>query len=383
MVLEKKIHLHRAKRISILIIGLGGGGARIVSYLSQKIKSSHFLAVDTDASQLEKIQNQNLKTLLLGEKTTQGLGTGGNFHLALQAAQEMKKEISQLLKGVDLVVLVSCLGGGAGSGALSVFAQSAQAAQVTSLGIFTFPFQFEGRKKQQMAQKTLKEVIPSLDAYLVISNEKIFNLAKGGTFQEAFSLINGHVVNWLESLINIVQKPSLINIDFADLKTILKSKEKKLFLNRLQAGGEHRLEKIQKEIGKDNLSLFPLEGVKRMLFYIRGGGDLKMAEVEAVSQKIKELNPAAKIIFGLDKEKSLKEKIEVTLLALMEENQPSKKRPKSKKTAKLSGKKKQIYVRPKVKRRNALEIKKESQKKESEKTPQEEEWAIPAFLRRR
>lgn len=382
MVLEKRIH--RAKRINILIVGLGGGGARIVSHLSQKIGGSHFLAVDTDASQLEKIQNQNLKTFLLGEKITRGLGTGGNFHLAQQVAQEMKKEISHLLKGVDLVVLVSCLGGGAGSGALSVFAQLAQAAQVTSLGIFTFPFQFEGRKKQQMAQKALKEVIPSLDAYLVISNEKIFNLAKGGTFQEAFSLINSHVANWLESLINIVQKPSLINIDFADLKTILKSKEKKLFLNRLQAGGERRLEKIQKEMGKDNLSLFPLEGVKRMLFYVRGGGDLKMAEVEAVSQKIKELNPAAKIIFGLGKEKSLKGKIEVTLLALMEEKQSPKRRSKSRKTAKKSsGKKKQVRLRPKVKRRNALEIKKESQKKESEKTPQEEEWAIPAFLRRR
>jgi cell division protein FtsZ len=379
MASEKKENLRRAKKINILILGLGGGGGRIVSQIAQKIKGSSFVAIDTDSVQLEKVQSQALKAILLGEKSTQGLGTGGNINLAKEAAQEAKKEIDHLLKGVDLVVFVSCLGGGAGSGIFPVVAQAARSSKILSLGIVTFPFQFEGRKKQKIAQKTLQEIVPYLDCYLIISNEKIFNLVKGGTFQEAFNLINAHIVNWLESLINIIKEPGLINIDFADLKTILKSKEKKLFLNRVETAGEHRLEKIQKEIEKDPLASFPLERVKKILFYVRGGSDLKMSEVEAISQKIKGFNPAAKIIFGLDKEKELKEKIEVTLLALMGEKPQSKKKLERKKKSQPSKKKK----KPKAKRRNALEIKKESRKKELEKTPQEQEWEIPAFLRRK
>jgi cell division protein FtsZ len=389
MVSTSKNHLHRAKKINILIIGLGGGGGMIVSYISQKIKGARFIVADTDAVNLGRLKNKELKTMILGEELTQGLGTGRDIHLAKKAAQEAEKQIGQIFKGIDLVVFVSCLGGGVGSGALPVFTQSAQVNKVVSLGIFTSPFKFEGKKKQKIAQQSLGEAIPYLDAYLVIPDDKIFSLVKGGTFQEAFALVNTHVINWLESIIYIIRKPGLINIDFSDLKAILKGKEKKLFLNRTRAQGEHRLEKIQKEIGKNTLGLFPLEAVKKILFYTRGGADLKMAEVEAISQKIKNLNPGAKIIFGLDKEKGMKGQLEVTLLALMGEKEKSKKKKSIKKrkarSLKKTGKKKgsQLKIVRKVKRRNALEIKQESQKEEAEKTPQEKEWEIPAFLRRK
>lgn len=384
-----KNHLHRAKKINILIIGLGGGGGMIVSRISQQMKGAHFVVADTDLINLGRLESKTLKTLALGEDLTQGLGTGRDIHLARKAAEEAKKQIDQILKGADLVVLISCLGGGVGSGALSIFAQSAQANKVMSLGMFTSPFKFEGQKKQAMAKQSLQETIAYLDAYLVIPNDKIFNLVKGGTFQEAFVLINKHIINWLESIIDIVRKPGLINIDFSDLKAILKGKEQKLFLNRIKAQGEHRLDKIQKELGKNTLGLFPLEEVKKILFYARGGSDLKMAEVEAVSQNIKNLNPGAKIIFGLDKEKKLKGQLEVTLLALMGEKQKPKKKKETKgkkvKSSKKMSQKKAIdpKVIRKARRRNALEIRKESQKEESEKTPQEKEWEIPAFLRRK
>ena len=387
MSLKEKNSLYRAKRINILIVGLGGGGTMIVSRLSQKLKGAHFLAADTDIANLERVKNPRLKTLAFGAEETKGLGTGRNASLAQRAAEKIKKQIDQIVKRADLIVFISSLGGGVGSGALPIFAQAAHEKQILSLGFFTFPFKFEGIRKQKLAQQSLEKTIPYLDGYLIIPNEKIFTLVKGGTFQEAFTLINSQLVDWLESLIHIIRKPGLINVDFSDFKSILKGKEKKLFLNHLKAQGEHRLEKFLKEMDKNNLSLFPLENVKKMLFYIRGGADLKMAEVETISQKIKSLNPAAKIIFGLEKEKGLKGTLEATLFALMGEKKiPVKKKVTSPKKRKPLKKKKEAAPKKrlkKVQRRNALEIHKESQKEEFQKTPKEKEWEIPAFLRRK
>ena len=387
MALKENNSLYRAKRINILIVGLGGGGAMIVSRLSQKLEGAHFLAADTDVANLERVKNPSLKTFAFGAEETQGLGTGRNVSLAQRAAEKVKKQINQIFKKVDLVIFITSLGGGVGSGALPIFAQAAHEKQILSLGFFTLPFKFEGNRKQKIAQQSLERTIPYLNGYLIIPNEKIFTLVKGGTFQEAFTLINSQLVDWLASLIHIIRKPGLINVDFSDFKSILKGKEKKLFLNHLQAQGEHRLEKFLKEMDKNNLSLFPLENVKRMLFYIRGGADLKMAEVETISQKIKSLNPAAKIIFGLEKEKGLKGTLEATLLALMGEKKiAAKKATSPQKKRKLRKKKKKTILKKeikKVQRRNALEIHKESQKEEFQKTPKEKEWEIPAFLRRK
>ena len=380
--------LYQAKRINILVVGLGGGGTMIVSRLSQKLKGARFLIADTDVASLERVEEKKVKIFPFGVEETKGLGTGRNVTLARKAAEKAKKQIDQIFKNIDLVVFISSLGGGVGSGALPIFAEAAHEKQVLSLGIFTFPFKFEGSRKQKLAQQSLEEATPYLDGYLIIPNEKIFSLVKGGTFQEAFALINVHVLNWLESIIHIIRKPGLINIDFSDLKTILRGKEKKLFLNRIKSQGEHRLEKLQKEIDKNILSLFPLENVRKMLFYTRGGSDLKMIEVETISQKIKSLNPAAKIIFGLEKEKGLKGSLEITLLALMGEKEKtvSKKATKRQKATRQTKKKPKVSSKKKAKkvqRRNALEIRKESQKEEFKKTPKEEVWEIPAFLRRK
>ncbi len=387
MVTKKDNHLYQAKRINILVVGLGGGGTMIVSHLSQKLKGARFLIADTDITSLERAVGKNLKVFSFGAEETKGLGTGRNISLAQKVAEKAKKQINQIFKNIDLVVFISSLGGGIGSGALPVFAQSAHEKQVLSLGIFTFPFKFEGSRKQKLAQQSLEETIPYLDSYLIIPNEKIFSLVKGGTFQEAFNLINIHIVNWLESIIHLIRKPGLINIDFSDLKSILRGKEKKLFLNRVRSQGEHRLEKLQKEMDKNVLSLFPLENVKKMLFYARGGSDLKMMEVETISQKIKSLNPAAKIIFGLEKEKGMKGALEVTLLALMgEKKTPSQKsvvHQKKRKSTKKKVKSQTKKASKKVQRRNALEIRKENQKEEFQKTPKEKKWEIPAFVRRK
>lgn len=429
-VLSEKVSPPKTK---IKIVGIGGGGSSIVGAIASKMKKIDFIVANTDFQSMRRFAKE-CKVFHFGQTVTHNLGTGMDPHLGKKAALEDKEKIEKLFRGVDLTILIASLGGGTGSGSLPIFAQAAKYTGSLVLGIFTFPFKFEGEKKALIAKESLKEVKDYLDGLILISNEKIFSLVDKKTpLQDALSYINQLLSQCLSSLIEVFSAPSFINIDFADLKTILKGKEKLAYLHTVLEEGEEKVEKILQEIFQNPLYIQKLREPKRILFNITGGKDIKVSEVEKIAKAIYEKNPQAKIIFGISHNKNYNGKIKVTLLALGNEEKEELKwkekvssrkemggeereggtLKKDKKTASLSKKKskekklvltqkeqKPILKRTKKKevikifqteeskkkiplRRNALDLKKEAKRMEEEILAQESKWDTPAFLRRK
>lgn len=419
-------------RPKIRVIGVGGGGGSIVSEIGQSLEKASFVIADTDVRAIKK--KSGIKYFYFGEQITHGLGTGMNPDLAKSAAEKEKEKISKLLQGQDIIILVASLGGGLGSGATPVFAELSHNAGNVTLGIFTLPFRFEGKKKSKISHKAIKKLKEFLNAVITIPNERIFKIIDEKTsIMEAFSLVNKNLIGSLESLIDLIYNPGLINIDFADVRTILKGKGMAAFLNTAEASGKARTEEVIKKILSNPLFNCNIKAEK-ILFNISGGNNLSMLEVEKISRAISELNPRAKIIFGVSKNSKAKNKIKTTLLitgpsyrpkpagGIKKESGlgpasakalPAGRQASAAKRASVAGKvsteraKKKVVkiksVAKKIKksqkttipislelsknkkamiRRTALEVKKAEEIEESKKLNQESEWEIPAFLRR-
>ncbi len=296
----------------IKVIGIGGGGGSIVSEIAKSLKKASFVIADTDVRALKK--SSAVKRFYFGQDLTHGLGTGMNPELARTAAEKEKEKIAKIFKDQDITILIASLGGGVGSGATPIFADIARNSGSITLGIFTLPFKFEGGKKSKIANNSLQSLRDSLNASVAIANERIFKIIDEKTsITQAFSVVNKNLIESLESLIETIYNPGLINIDFADIQTILKGKGKSAFLNTYQAGGKNAAEEIIKNIFNNPLYNYNLVAEK-ILFNISGGNNLSMVDVEKISKSIASLNPKAKIIFGISRSSKCKNKIRATLL---------------------------------------------------------------------
>ncbi len=452
----KKIALRRAKRqvaknpiaefpveslfkAKIKVIGIGGGGGSIVSEIGRSLEKATFVIADTDIRALKK--KSGIKYFWFGEELTHGLGTGVNVDLAKSAAEGAKEKLSVFFKDQDIIIFIASLGGGLGSGATQVFAEAAKEFGGITFGIFTTPFKFEGKNKYRIAQNALKSLRKSLNVSLVIPNEKIFKIIDADTaITDAFSIVNKSLIESLESLIDLIYNPGIINIDFADLRTILRGTGNTAFLNTIEESGKNRAEKICKKVLVNPLLQNSSFTAEKILFNIAGSENLSMFEVEKISSHIANLNPKAKIIFGISKNSKLKNKIKTTILmtggqVLEEKAEPvkipsvepvrgplKKEKPKEPKAKKNKTKKhpkgfpsqkpvsghplglpvfeaqatpvpivyqnKINIVEPisaqgkKTIRRSGLEIKKAEEQEEKKRLAQEKEWEIPAFLRK-
>jgi len=438
----KKVVIHKAKptflaesffKAKIKVIGIGGGGSSIVSEISRSLNKATFVIADTDARNFGK--QKGVKYFLFGQEQTHGLGTGLNVELARESAEKEKEKIAGLFENQDIVIFIASLGGGVGSGATKVFTEISKSFGGISFGIFTLPFKFEGAQKYKIANKALSELKKSLNVSITIPNERIFKVIDLNTpIVDAFSTVNKRLIEGLESLIDLIYIPGVINIDFADVKAILSGRGNEAFLNTAEASGKDRAEKIVKEILHNHLYQNNNFTPEKVLFNILGGDNLSMFEVDKISKAISQTNPKAKIIFGISKNTKYKNKIKATLLmtggGVTREKEPEKEKIKNVaptvkkiivKKALIQKKKEKlepIEVLPKSDkiiskdtilpafsdaslnsalqklditeiaqkpkktiRRNALEIKKSQEIEENKKTMQEEEWEIPAFLR--
>jgi len=303
-------NLFKAK---IKVIGIGGGGASIVSEIGKSLGKANFLIADTDSRFIKK--NKGIKYFLFGQELTHGMGTGLNPELAKIAAENEKEKISKLFEDQDIVILVSSLGGGVGSGATRVFADISKKFNCITFGIFTLPFKFEGKNKHKIALRSLLELRKLLNVSITIPNERIFKIIDESTsITQAFSLINKNLIKSLESLIDLIYSPGIINIDFADLRAILQGKGSLAFLNTVEAAGKDSSEKIMQEILNNPLYQNNNFTAEKILFNIAGGNNLSMMEVDKISRMIADQNPKAKIIFGISRSKEYKNKIKTTLL---------------------------------------------------------------------
>jgi len=411
------------KKIKIRVIGIGGGAGSIISEIAPKIKKADFMAVNTDASALREI-GRKVKKFQFGQKLTQGLGTGMNVALAELAVQEEKDKIKKLFEGRDLCIIISCLGGGAGSGATPVFAKILKSLGCLTYGIFTMPFNFEGEKKIGLAKESLEKIKPYLNAFSIIPNERIFRIIDKNTpLKEALSAINQRLVQNLEGLIEMIYSPGLINIDFADLKTILAGQGRLACLNTIEIEESNQEEGVKKLI-LSPLYPYTLKGSKGVLYNIIGSKGLQLIEVSRISETISgSINKNAKIIFGIGQDNKYKEKLKITLLAIgclmkneavkpqlkfqpkpqprpRPEPKPKPKpkskpkprprfRPKPKKKEPPLSKPQEVQKEDKNEaqgekvRRNAIQLKKVIEEEEKEILEKEKIWETPAILRRK
>ncbi|MCK4473706.1 cell division FtsZ family protein [Candidatus Parcubacteria bacterium] len=307
----------KVKKTKIKVIGIGGGGNSIVSEIASRMKKANFVVANTDIQAL-KSSSRRAAHFQFGLNLTQGLGTGMNTELGMAAAQDEKDRIKKMLENQDLVILVVSLGGGTGSGAAPIFAKICKDLGNLCLGIFTLPFEFEGEKKMEIAKNSLAKLKYQLNAFSVIPNERIFRIIDEKTpLKMALSAINKSLTESLEGLIETIYEPGLINIDFADLKTILSGQGKLAYLNtiEIQKKRDTAKEAIEKVL---NSPLYPysIKGAKGILLNISGPKDLGLFEVSKISKTISDLlNKEAKIIFGVSHNKKNSNVIKTTLLA--------------------------------------------------------------------
>ena len=309
--------IERVKKTKIRVIGVGGGGSSIVSEIASRVKKASFVVANTDRQALKEASRKATR-FQFGQSFTQGLGTGMNAELGQVSAQAEKDKIKKILEGQDLCIIIACLGGGVGSGAAPVFAKISKNLGNLTYGIFTLPFRFEGEKKMEIARKALEKLRPSLNVLSIIPNERIFQIIDKATpLKSALSAINKNLAESLEGLIETIYEPGLINIDFADLKTILEGRGRLAYLNtvvvpRKEGSLPEAIEKVL------NSPLYPytIRGAKGVLFNIAGEKELGLGEVSQISKTISELlNQEAKIIFGISERKKYSNLIKTTLLA--------------------------------------------------------------------
>jgi len=412
----EEIPMFEVKKIRVKVVGIGGGGGSIISEIAPRLKKIKFIAANTD-SQALKESSREAEKFQFGKNLTKGLGTGMNPLLGARAAEKERDKIRKIFENQDLSIIVACLGGGTGSGAAPVFTKIAKDLRSVTFGIFTLPFEFEGKKRKDIATSSLEKLKPNLNAYVIIPNEKIFQIIDQKTsIKESFSEINKIIAKCLEGLIELIYSPGLINIDFADLKTILEGRGKLAYLNTAEAQGSNRVEEIIKRTLNNPLYEYGISGAERILFNIVGSHDLKMAEVEKVSKNVSDLSPKAKIIFGISQREKYAGWIKVTLLAIgcdHEEKLPvefkerkkgsrprvKKRKKKMQKSAKRKIKIKLKEIEPtkeqgssfeKTEEKNdnkiaksALDIKKDIEKAEQEILNKDNQWELPAFLRKK
>jgi len=389
----------------IAVIGIGGGGGSIVSEISKLIhrkKIPHlnkinFVIANVDMQAIKQAPTKT-KSLFFGKELTKGLGAGMNPEIGEKAALLAKKKIEKIIQGNDLCILVSCFGGGTGSGASPVFAQIANDLNVLTWGIFTKPFSFEGRERARISSNALNNVKDKLNAYTVIPNQRIFKIVDEKTsVNKSLSTMNTVLAEILTGLIETLYLPGLINLDFSDIRAVLKNEHGLSYLHSESATGVNRADKALEGVLKNPLIEYDIKGADKILFNIIGSKDLKMSEVEKISKTIYEFNPQARIIFGINQDNSYKNKLKITLIALgcakKEKPKPKKKKrkpkivviqkPKPEPKPKKKKKKKVIKIKERkpTLRRNALDVHKQAEEDVQKMLDEESKWDIPAFLR--
>lgn len=390
---QEKGNATSVKKVGIRVIGVGGGGGNIVAQLSEKLSNFSsqkidFLALNTDLQALESLPG-SVRKYPFGEDMTQGLGTGRNPEFGEKVARKEKEKLEKLfVNSKDLYIIVSSLGGGTGSGTAPVLARIASEKNITTLGIFTFPFEFEGKQKDKIAKKAFERIKQDLNATLVIPNEKIFSISKEDiSFNNALKSLNENIASSLENLLRVIYEPGLINIDWADVKSILSQKRKKAYLNIAKTDKLDNLEAFAQSLLKNPILNFDFKEADNILFNIEASKGLSIKQLAAISQKIGALSPKARIIFGLMQNPKIEEGIVATILSTggaKQKKKPSKKQEKKPlKPKKKTPKPKQKEEEKEVKiRRSALDIK-EAEKVERAKDEEEENiFEVPAFLRK-
>lgn len=297
--------------IKIKIIGVGGSGCNAVLRMKRaKIEDVELIAINTDYDDLKKSQADT--QIRIGND---GMGTGMNPKIAKVAAEESKDEIKKVIEGADLVFITGGLGGGTGSGASPVVASISKELGILTIGIVTLPFSFEGRKRKQLANKSKKELKKSVDALITIENDKLIeSLDLETSVEDAFWACDDILRKAVSSISDLVLSSGIVNVDFADVKSILEDSGSALFGIGRAEGKDRAQKSIQNAINSPLINC-SIKGAKGVLFNVAGEG-VSLTEVEKIGKIISEkVDSKAKVIFGVSQDKKIKKgEIKISLI---------------------------------------------------------------------
>jgi cell division protein FtsZ len=299
----------------IKVLGVGGGGANAVNrMIFQGIQGVEFVAVNTDAQAL--MLSNAPHRLRIGDKLTKGLGAGGNPDVGQKAGQESAEELKSLLKGADMVFVTCGMGGGTGTGAAPVIAKLAKEAGALTIGVVTKPFNFEGSRRRRVADDGIKQLKDSVDTLIVIPNDRLLQIVdKKASIQQAFHVADDVLRQGIQGISELITVPGLINLDFADVRTIMAEGGSALMAIG-QAGGDNRAQNAAEQAIHSALLDVTIDGAQGILFNVTGGPDMSLYEVNEAAEIIRRTaDPEANIIFGAVVDPELKETIRITVIA--------------------------------------------------------------------
>jgi len=352
----------------IKVIGCGGGGNNAVNrMIIEGLKNVEFIAINTDKQALAL--SKASQKIQIGDKLTKGLGAGANPEIGKKAAEESKDEISQAIKGADMVFITAGMGGGTGTGAAPVVAEVAKSMGILTVGVVTKPFPFEGRKRMLHAESGIKNLKESVDTLVTIPNERLLAIVdKKTTLVEAFRLADDVLRQGVQGISDLITIPGLVNLDFADVRTVMIDKG----LAHMGVGrgaGDTRAADAAKQAISSPLLETSIVGATGVLLNVTGGADLGLLEINEAAQVVQEAaDPDANIIFGAVIDENLKDEIRITVIATGFEN--DKEEPKDEEESIVSQANK-----PEDEAASALD-------NTGSFTVKKDDLDIPAFLRR-
>ena len=300
----------------ILVLGVGGaGGNAINAMIEAGMQGVEFVAVNTDAQDLKT--NKADAKIQIGMNLTKGLGAGAKHDIGQAAADESLNEIISYLQGSNMVFITAGMGGGTGTGASHVIARAARELNILTVGVTTLPFSYEGPKRMRRALEGLEELKKHLDTVIVVPNQNLFKIAsETTTFEESFSLSNDVLKHGVQSVTDLMVRPGMINLGFADVETVMSAMGKAMMGTGEAEGEDRAMAATEMALNNPLIDEYSLQGAKGLLVNITGGSDIKLFEVDQAVNKIRaEVDPEAELIFGAIKDENMNGKMRVSIVA--------------------------------------------------------------------
>ena len=300
----------------LLVMGIGGaGGNAINEMIDNGMQGVEFIAVNTDAQDLKHSKAKS--KIQIGLNLTKGLGAGAKLDIGQAAADESLNDIVNILQGANMVFIAAGMGGGTGTGAAHVIARAAKELNILTVGVVTLPFLYEGPSRMRRAQQGLEELRRHVDTIIVIPNQNLFKIAnEQTTFEESFNLSNNVLMHGVQSITDLMVRPGLINLDFADVESVMASMGKAMMGTGEAEGEDRAMKAAEMAISNPLIDDYTLKGAKGLLVNITGGKDLKLFEVDEAVNKVRaEVDPEAELIIGAITDTELDGKMRVSIVA--------------------------------------------------------------------
>jgi cell division protein FtsZ len=317
----------RPAPINISVVGVGGGGGNAVLRMADDYPPGvKFLALNTDIQALRAFKG--VPTFAIGPNTTAGMGSGGQPDVGRKAMRESQNQAAKLLENTDMVFVTAGLGGGTGTGAASIVADLARKRGALTVGVVTLPFAFEGPRRREVAMDGLKQLSTKVDTLITIENDRLLRFLKGKVkLSDAFQLADRVLKQGVHGIADIISMPGLINVDFADVKSVMANGGRAFMAIGEGQGRWAALEAAQSALANPLFSA-PLDGASGILFNVKGGNDLALDQVHEVAGLIRKASsPDANVIFGVTQDPRLKKRVKITLVATGVANEPDRSRP--------------------------------------------------------